>query len=205
MSQKSQDAQQIIIPTVGEREADIFRTYDIYSRLLKDRIVFLGDEINDTIANLVVAQLLFLEQQDIKEDIYLYINSPGGSVSSGWAIFDTMNYIKADVHTICIGQAASMAAFLLANGASKKRSVLPHSRIMIHQPSIEQLGGQATDIAIATKQFLRTKKMINETLAEKTGQSLEKVTADMERDHWLSAAEAVKYGLVDNILEKRPK
>lgn len=198
------DLKQVIIPTVTEREENIFKTYDIYSRLLKDNIIFLGDSIDDVVANLVVAQLLFLEQQDAKQDIFLYINSPGGSVSAGWAIYDTMNYIKPDVHTICVGQASSMGAFLLANGASKKRSALPHTRIMIHQPLVDGLGGQVTDVEIATKQLQRSKKQLTEALAKNTGQPTDKLAADMERDHWLTPQEAMKYGLVDNILEKRP-
>ncbi len=194
----------ILIPTVIDQEEFGERAYDIYSRLLKDRIIFLGSSINREVANLVVAQLLHLEQQNVELDVQLYINSPGGSVSAGLAIFDTMNYIKADIHTICVGQAASLGALLLANGAKGKRSILPHASVMIHQPWADGITGQVTDIEITTKELLKTKKLLNKILAEKTGQSLDKLQQQVERDYWLDAAEALKYGLVDNILARRP-
>ncbi|MCY4010908.1 MAG: ATP-dependent Clp protease proteolytic subunit [Candidatus Saccharibacteria bacterium] len=203
MSKKSINPNQILIPTVIEQEANGTRVYDIYSRLLEGRIVFLGSLINNDVANLIVAQLLFLEQKESTDDIYLYINSPGGSVSAGMAIFDTMNYIKADVHTICVGQAASMGAFLLANGTSGKRSILPHAKVMLHQPWADGITGQVTDIEITTKELLKTKQLLNKILADKTGQSLDKLQAQVERDYWLDAKEAQKYGLVDNILNQR--
>ncbi|MCY3804458.1 MAG: ATP-dependent Clp protease proteolytic subunit [Candidatus Saccharibacteria bacterium] len=203
MSKKSINPNQILIPTVIEQEANGTRVYDIYSRLLEGRIVFLGSLINNDVANLIVAQLLFLEQKESTDDIYLYINSPGGSVSAGMAIFDTMNYIKADVHTICVGQAASMGAFLLANGTSGKRSILPHAKVMLHQPWADGITGQVTDIEITTKELLKTKQLLNKILADKTGQSLDKLQTQVERDYWLDAKEAQKYGLVDNILNQR--
>ena len=203
MSQKSINPKQILIPTVIEQEPNGTRVYDIYSRLLEGRIVFLGSVINDDVANLIVAQLLFLEQKESTDDIYLYINSRGGSVTAGMAIFDTMNYIKADVHTICVGQAASMGAFLLANGTSGKRSILPHAKVMLHQPWADGITGQVTDIEITTKELLKTKQLLNKILASKTGQSLSKLQAQVERDYWMDAKEAQKYGLVDNILNQR--
>ena len=196
---------QLLIPTVIDSEEFGERAYDIYSRLLKDHIIFLGGAVSREVANLVVAQLLFLEQQDTERDVYLYINSPGGSVSAGLAIFDTMNYIKADVQTICIGEAASMGAILLANGAKGKRSILPHAKMMIHQPWAESIGGQVTDIEITTKELLKTKRLLNKLLSQKTGQSLKAVEEQLERDYWLDASEALKYGLVDNILQQRPE
>ena len=178
------------------------RSYDIYSRLLKDRIVFLGGEVDDDSANLIVAQLLFLEADDPDKDISLYINSPGGSVTAGMAIYDTMQYIKCDVSTICIGMAASMGAFLLASGAKGKRFALPNSEIMIHQPSAGTQG-QITDMAIHLKRLEIIKKRMNQILAEKTGKPIEIVTADTERDNFMSAEEAVQYGIIDKILYKR--
>lgn len=197
------DLSNMIIPTVIEKEAQGYRVYDIYSRLLKDQIVFLGTAINPQVANLIIAQLLFLEQQAGSEDIYLYINSPGGDLASGLAIYDTMNYIKSDVHTICVGQAASMGAFLLAGGAAGKRSILPHARVMIHQPWASGITGQITDIEITTKQLQDRKKLLNQLLAQNTGQKLDKITKDVERDLWMNPAEAKKYGLVDNVISKR--
>ena len=193
----------ILIPTVIEQEGRHERAYDIYSRLLKDRIIFLGTAVNETSANLIVAQMLFLEQQDPKQDIYLYINSPGGYVSSGLAIYDTMHYIKPDVQTICIGSAASMGAFLLAGGQAGKRSSLPNARVMIHQPWAGSISGQVTDIEITTQQLLKTKQMLSGLLAKNTGQPLKKVKTDVERDYWMSPTEAKKYGLIDNILTTR--
>ena len=178
------------------------RSYDIYSRLLKDRIIFLGTEVNDQVANIICAQLLFLEADDPEKDIYLYINSPGGVITSGMAIFDTMNYIKPDVATICLGQAASMGAFLLASGAKGKRSAVPNARVMIHQPS-GGFRGQATDILIQTNEIIKTKEHLNKILSEKTGQPYEKIAADTERDYFMSAEEAKEYGLIDNVFEKR--
>ena len=179
------------------------RAYDIYSRLLKDRIIFLGDEVNDVTAGLVVAQLLFLEAEDPDKDIHLYINSPGGSVTAGMAIYDTMQYIKPDVSTICIGMAASMGAFLLNAGAKGKRYALPNSTIMIHQP-LGGAKGQATDIEIHAKWILQIKERLNQILSERTGQPLEKIKADTERDNFMSAMEAKEYGLVDEVIEQRP-
>ena len=178
------------------------RSYDIYSRLLRDRIIFLGDEVNDTTASLVVAQMLFLESEDPGKDINLYINSPGGSVSSGLAIYDTMNYIKCDVSTICIGMAASMGAFLLSSGAKGKRFALPNSEIMIHQP-LGGAQGQASDIKIAAEHILRTKKKLNRILAENSGKPIEQIERDTDRDNYLSAEEALNYGLIDKVFFKR--
>ena len=178
------------------------RSYDIYSRLLKDRIIFLADEVNDQTASLVVAQLLFLESEDPNKDIQLYINSPGGSVTAGMAIYDTMNYIKCDVSTICIGMAASMGAFLLSSGAKGKRLALPNAEVMIHQPS-GGAKGQATEIQIVAENILKTKKKLNEILAANTGQSVEKIAEDTERDNFMSAEEAKAYGLIDEIVESR--
>lgn len=191
-----------LVPMVVEQTGHSERSYDIYSRLLGDRVVFLCDEVNDTTASLVVAQLLYLEAQDPEKDICLYINSPGGSVSAGMAIFDTMNYIKCDVSTICIGMAASMGAFLLAAGAKGKRIALPHSEIMIHQP-LGGMQGQASDIKIHADHIIRTKNTLNQILAERTGRSLEEVQRDTDRDNFLSAAEALEYGLIDKVIEKR--
>ncbi len=175
------------------------RSYDIYSRLLRDRIIFLGDEVNDTTASLVVAQMLFLESEDPGKDINLYINSPGGSVTAGMAIYDTMNYVKCDISTICMGLAASMGAFLLSSGAKGKRFALPNSEIMIHQPS-GGAKGQATEIQIVAENILKTKKKLNEILAANTGQSVETIAEDTERDNFMSAQEALEYGLVDQII-----
>ena len=190
------------IPYVIEQNSRGERSYDIYSRLLKDRIIFLGEEVNETTASLTVAQLLFLESEDPNKDIHLYINSPGGMVTAGLAIYDTMQYIKCDVSTICIGLAASMGAFLLAGGAKGKRLALPNSEIMIHQPS-GGAKGQATEIEIQAENILKTKKRLNEMLAANTGQPFEKVAADTERDHYMSAKEALEYGLIDKIIENR--
>ena len=178
------------------------RSYDIYSRLLKERIIFLADEVNDQTASLVVAQLLFLESEDPNKDIQLYINSPGGSVTAGMAIYDTMNYIKCDVSTICIGMAASMGAFLLSSGAKGKRLALPNAEVMIHQPS-GGAKGQATEIQIVAENILKTKKKLNEILAANTGQTVEKIAEDTERDNFMSAEEAKAYGLIDEIVESR--
>ena len=191
-----------LVPYVIESTSRGERSYDIYSRLLKDRIIFLGEEVTDVSASLVVAQLLFLESEDPNKDISLYINSPGGSVSAGLAIYDTMNYIKCDVSTICMGMAASMGAFLLAGGAKGKRMALPNAEIMIHQPS-GGAQGQATDIKIVADHILKTKKKLNEILAANTGQPLEVIAADTERDNYMSAEEAVAYGLIDSIVTKR--
>ena len=178
------------------------RSYDIYSRLLKERIIFLADEVNDQTASLVVAQLLFLESEDPNKDIQLYINSPGGSVTAGMAIYDTMNYVKCDVSTICIGMAASMGAFLLSSGAKGKRFALPNAEVMIHQPS-GGAKGQATEIQIVAENILKTKKKLNEILAKNTGQTVEQIAQDTERDNFMSAEEAKAYGLVDCIVENR--
>lgn len=178
------------------------RSYDIYSRLLKERIIFLADEVNDTTASLVVAQLLFLESEDPNKDIQLYINSPGGSVTAGMAIYDTMNYVKCDVSTICIGLAASMGAFLLSSGAKGKRFALPNAEVMIHQPS-GGAKGQATEIQIVAENILKTKKKLNEILASNTGQTVEKIAEDTERDNFMDAQEAKAYGLIDEIVESR--
>ncbi|NPA11851.1 MAG: ATP-dependent Clp endopeptidase proteolytic subunit ClpP [Epsilonproteobacteria bacterium] len=192
----------VLIPTVIEKTGRGERAYDIYSRLLKDRIIMLQGEINDYTANIIVAQMLFLEAENPEKDIYLYINSPGGVVTSGFAIYDTMNYIKPDVVTICMGQAASMGAFLLSSGVKGKRFALPHARIMIHQP-LGGAQGQATDIEIHAKEILRMKKELNKILAENTGQSVRKIEKDTERDFFMSAEEAQKYGIIDKILKKR--
>ena len=192
----------MLIPTVIEKTGRGERAYDIYSRLLKDRIIMLSGEIEDHMASLIVSQLLFLEAEDPEKDIYLYINSPGGVVTAGMSIYDTMNYIKPDVVTICMGQAASMGAFLLSSGEKGKRFALPHARIMIHQP-LGGAQGQATDIEIHAREILRMKKELNEILAKNTGQSIETITADTERDNFMSAKEAVEYGLIDKVLEKK--
>ena len=188
-----------LVPYVIEQTSRGERSYDIYSRLLKERIIFLGDEVNDTSASIIVAQLLFLEAEDPSKDIHLYINSPGGSVSAGFAIYDTMKYIKCDVSTICIGMAASMGAFLLAGGTKGKRFALPNSEIMIHQPS-GGARGQATEIKIVAENILKTKKKLNEILAANTGRSIEEIERDTERDNYMSAEEAKAYGLIDEIL-----
>ena len=191
-----------LVPMVVEQTSRGERSYDIYSRLLNDRIVFLSDEVNDVTASLVVAQLLFLESQDPDKDISLYINSPGGSITAGMAIYDTMNYIKCDVSTICIGMAASMGAFLLAAGAPGKRLALPNSEIMIHQP-LGGMQGQATDIKIHADHILRIKDKMNRILAENTGKPLKTIEKDTERDNFMTAQEALEYGLIDKIYEKR--
>ena len=188
-----------LVPYVIEQTSRGERSYDIYSRLLKERIIFLGEEVNDTSASIIVAQLLFLEAEDPSKDIHLYINSPGGSVSAGFAIYDTMKYIKRDVSTICIGMAASMGAFLLAGGTKGKRFALPNSEIMIHQPS-GGARGQATEIKIVAENILKTKKKLNEILAANTGRSIEEIERDTERDNYMSAEEAKAYGLIDEIL-----
>ncbi len=189
-----------MIPYVVDSSGHGERTYDIYSRLLKDRIIFLGEEVNEVTASLVVAQLLFLESEDPNKDISLYINSPGGSVTAGMAIYDTMNYIKCDVSTICIGMAASMGAFLLAGGAKGKRYALPNAEIMIHQPS-GGAQGQATDIKIVADRIIQLRKKLNEILAANTGQPLEVIEVDTERDHYMTAEEACQYGLIDHVIE----
>ncbi len=191
-----------LVPTVIEQTSRGERAYDIYSRLLNDRIVFLADEINDVTASLVVAQLLFLEAQDPDKDISLYINSPGGSVTAGMAIYDTMNFIKCDVSTICIGMAASMGAFLLSSGTKGKRLALPNSEIMIHQP-LGGMQGQASDIKIHADHIIRTKERLNNILAANTGKSVEIISQDTDRDNFLSAQQAMEYGLVDQVVEKR--
>ena len=191
-----------LVPIVFEQTSKGERSYDIYSRLLKERIIFLGDEVNDVTASLVVAQLLFLESEDTDKDIHLYINSPGGSITAGMAIYDTMQYIKPDVSTICIGMAASMGAFLLSSGAKGKRFALPNSEIMIHQP-LGGFRGQATDIDIHARRILRMKNDLNKILSENTGKSLSQIELDVERDHFLSSYEAKEYGLIDNVISKK--
>lgn len=190
------------MPYVVEQTAQGERSYDIYSRLLKERIIFLGEEVNEVTAQVVVAQLLFLESEDPKKDISLYINSPGGSVTAGWAIYDTMQYIKCDVSTICIGMAASMGAFLLAGGAKGKRQALPNAEIMIHQPS-GGTQGRASDMLIDAEHILKTKQRLNQVLAANTGQPIEVIERDTDRDHWLTAEEAVSYGLIDSVVTNR--
>lgn len=193
-----------LVPYVVEQTSRGERSYDIFSRLLNDRIIMLSDQVNDATASLVVAQLLYLESQDTEKDISLYINSPGGSITSGMAIYDTMQYIKCDVSTICIGMAASMGAFLLAAGAKGKRFALPNSEIMIHQPLISGgLSGQCTDIKIQSDHLVRTRQKMNEMLAANTGKPLEQVQIDTERDNYMSAQEALEYGLIDKVIEKR--
>ena len=192
-----------LVPVVVEQTGRGERSYDIYSKLLKDRIIFLGDEVNDATAGLIVAQLLFLESEAPDKDIHLYINSPGGSITAGMAIYDTMQYIKPDVSTICIGMAASMGAFLLAAGAKGKRLALPNSEIMIHQP-LGGTRGQATDIEIHAKRILKMKDTLNQILSERTGQPLEKIQMDTERDNFMSSIEAKEYGLIDEVITNRP-
>jgi ATP-dependent Clp protease, protease subunit len=192
-----------MVPMVIEQSGRGERAYDIYSRLLKERIIFMVGPVEDYMANLVVAQMLFLESENPDKDIYLYINSPGGSVSAGLAIFDTMNFIKPDVSTLCTGMAASMGAFLLAAGAKGKRIALPNASVMIHQPS-GGARGPASDIEISAREILKTREQLNKILAERTGQTLEKVARDVERDYWLSADESKEYGLVDQVIAKRP-
>ena len=191
-----------LVPYVIEQTSRGERSYDIYSRLLKDRIIFLGEEVTDVSANLIVAQLLFLEAEDPGKDIHLYINSPGGSVSAGWAIYDTMHYVKCDVSTICMGMAASMGAFLLAGGTKGKRLALPNAEIMIHQPS-GGAQGQASDIKIVADKILDTRKKLNEHLAANTGQPLSVIEVDTERDHYMSAQEAKEYGIIDEVITNR--
>ncbi len=191
-----------LMPYVIEQTGRGERSYDIYSRLLKDRIIFLGGEIDDDVANVIVAQMLFLEMEDPDADIQLYINSPGGVITSGMAIYDTMRYLKCEVSTLCIGMAASMGAFLLSAGAKGKRKALPHAEIMIHQPS-GGARGQATDIEIQAEQILRVKKTMNQLLAEHTGQPLRTIERDVERDHYMTADQALKYGLIDEIIAPR--
>ncbi|MBE6610734.1 MAG: ATP-dependent Clp endopeptidase proteolytic subunit ClpP [Ruminococcaceae bacterium] len=191
-----------LVPTVIQQTNHGERAYDIYSRLLNDRIIFLADEVNDTTASLIVAQLLYLESQDADKDISFYINSPGGSVSAGFAIYDTMNYIKCDVSTICVGMAASMGAFLLSAGAKGKRLALPNSEIMIHQP-LGGYQGQASDIKIHSEHILRTKDKLNRILAANTGKPLELIEKDTDRDNFLTAQQALEYGLIDKVIEKR--
>ncbi|MGC9525596.1 MAG: ATP-dependent Clp endopeptidase proteolytic subunit ClpP [Limnospira sp.] len=192
-----------MIPTVIEQSGRGERAFDIYSRLLRDRIVFLGGQVNSDLANLIVAQLLFLDAEDPEKDIYLYVNSPGGGVNAGLGIFDTMNHIRPDVCTVCLGLAASMGAFLLSAGAKGKRYSLPHSRIMIHQP-LGGAQGQATDIEIQAKEILYLKKQLNENLAAHTGQPLSRIEEDTERDFFMSAQDAVDYGLIDQVINRRP-
>ena len=191
-----------LIPYVVEQTNRGERSYDIFSRLLKDRIVFLGGEIDDDTANLVVAQMLFLEMEDPDQDIMLYINSPGGSISAGMAIYDTMHYVKCEVSTVCVGMATSMGAFLLAAGAKGKRKALPNAEIMIHQP-LGGARGQATDIAIQAEQIMRIKRKMNELLSKHTGQTIKTIEKDVERDHYMTADEALKYGLIDEIIAPR--
>ena len=192
-----------LVPMVVEQTSHGERSYDIYSRLLNDRIIFLADEVNDTTASLVVAQLLFLEAQDPDKDISLYINSPGGSISAGMAIYDTMNFIKCDVSTICIGMAASMGAFLLSSGTKGKRFALPNSEIMIHQP-LGGMQGQASDIKIQAEHILRTRERLNSILAKNTGKPIDLIAADTERDNFMTAEAACAYGLIDKVIEHRP-
>lgn len=192
----------ILVPTVIEKDGNYERAYDIYSRLLKDRIIFLHGGIEDNIASSTVAQLLFLELQDPEKDIYLYINGPGGYIHSGFSIVDTMNYIKPDVCTICMGEAASMSAFILAAGAKGKRAILPNAKVMIHQPSGGSQG-TASDIQIQAEEIIKTKAKMNKMLADYTGQPIETIAKDTDRDFWMTAEESVKYGMVDKIIEKR--
>jgi ATP-dependent Clp protease protease subunit len=193
---------QVLVPTVIEQEGRFERAYDIYSRLLRDRIIFLGDDVNEHTANLVVAQILFLENQDPNKDIILYINSPGGSVYDAMAIYDTMQFVKSDIQTVGIGMQASAAAFLLSSGTKGKRYLLPHATVMIHQPS-SGTRGKVTDQEIDLREALRVKKMLEEIMARNTGQKLSKIHTDMERDFWMTAQEAVKYGVVDKVIDTR--
>lgn len=200
----TQPMSNMLVPTVIENEGRYERAYDIYSRLLKDRIIFLGTEVNEVSANLIVAQLLFLQAEDPKKDIFFYINSPGGSVYDAFAIYDTMQYVTNDVQTVGIGMQASAAAFLLSSGAKGKRFALPNASVMIHQPSAGTRG-KVTDMEIDLKEGLRLKRKLNEIMAASTGQTVEKITSDMERDYWMSAPEAKKYGLVDAVITSPPK
>jgi len=190
-----------LVPMVIEKSSLGERAYDIYSRLLKDRVIFLSEPIDDNVANILIAQLLFLDAENSKEDIKLYINSPGGSITAALALFDTMNHVKADVSTICVGQAASAAAVLLACGAKGKRLILPNARVLIHQPMMEGLGGQQTDIEIHAKEILRMKNQLNLILSKQTGQSVKKIDADTDRDYIMTAEEAKKYGIVDRVIQ----
>ena len=194
-----------LVPSVIETTSKGERSYDLFSRLLKDRIIFLGEEVNDETARLAVAQLLFLEAEDPAKDISFYINSPGGSITAGLAIYDTMRYIRCDVSTICIGLAASFGAFLLAGGTKGKRFALPNSEIMIHQPAVEKIGGKATDIQIYSEKLQRDKRRLNRILAENTGRTEEEIWRDTERDHFMSAEEAKEYGIIDTVMRKRDK
>jgi ATP-dependent Clp protease, protease subunit len=196
---------QVLIPTVLEKSQFGERAYDIFSRLLKERIIFIGTPIDDQVANLIMAQLLHLESENAEQDIKLYINSPGGSVSAGLAIYDTMQFVKPDVQTICMGMAASMGAVLLAGGAIKKRYILPHSRVMIHQVLVSGLGGQATDIEIHAKEILKMRDILNDILAQHTGQDLKTISKDTDRDYFMSPEEAKKYGLIDQIITPAKK
>ena len=198
----SELASAILVPTVIEQEGRFERAYDIYSRLLRDRIIFLGDEVNQHTANLVVAQMLFLENQDQDKDIIFYINSPGGSVYDAFAVYDTMQYVKSDIQTVGVGVQASAAAFLLSSGTKGKRLLLPHATVMIHQPTAGTKG-RVSDMEIDLREGLRMKKLLNEIMAKNTGQTVKKIEADMERDFWMSAEEAKKYGLVDKVIQHR--
>jgi ATP-dependent Clp protease, protease subunit len=193
----------VLIPMVVEQTSRGERAYDIYSRLLKDNVIFLGQAIDDNVANLVIAQMLFLEAENPEKDISIYINSPGGSVTSGFAIYDTMQYVKPDIQTLCVGQAASFAAVILAAGTKGKRYALPNARVLLHQPWLQGLGGQASDIDIHAKDIMRMKKRISEILASHTGQPVDKIDKDTDRDYILQAQEAVDYGVVDNVMVKR--
>ena len=193
----------VLIPMVVEQTSRGERAYDIYSRLLKDNVIFLGQPIDDTVSNLIIAQMLFLEAENPEKDISIYINSPGGSITAGLAIYDTMQYVKPDIATICIGQAASMAAVLLAAGNKAKRYCLPNSRVLIHQPWMQGLGGQATDIDIHAKDIIRQRHRLNEILANHTGQPVDKIARDTDRDYILQAVDAVEYGIVDQVIAKR--
>lgn len=193
----------VLIPMVVEQTSRGERAYDIYSRLLKDNVIFLGQQIDDTVSNLIIAQLLFLEAENPEKDIWIYVNSPGGSITSGMAIYDAMQYVKPDVATICIGQAASMAAVLLAAGKKGKRYALPNSRVLIHQPLMYGLGGQATEIDIHARDIMRMKQRLNGILANHTGQPIDKIDRDTDRDYILQAQEAVDYGMVDQVITKR--
>jgi ATP-dependent Clp protease protease subunit len=194
---------QILVPTVIEQEGRVERAYDIYSRLLKDRIIFLGDDVNEHTANLVVAQMLFLENQDPNKDIIFYINSPGGSVYDAFAIYDTMQFVKPDIQTVGIGVQASAAAFLLSSGTKGKRLILPHATVMIHQPSSASQRSKITDLEIDLKEGIRLKRLLNGILAKNTGQTLAKIEKDVDRDYWMSADEAKKYGLIDRVIDSR--
>ncbi|MGA7077842.1 MAG: ATP-dependent Clp protease proteolytic subunit [Terriglobales bacterium] len=202
VNSNSKEPQQMLVPMVIESTGRGERAYDIYSRLLRDSIIFIGTPIDDNIANLVIAQMLFLAQEDQERDIQLYINSPGGSITAGMAIYDTMQYVKNDITTICIGQAASMAALLLSAGQAKKRLALPNSRILIHQPSMGGLSGQATDIDIHAREILRMREITNQLLAKHSGQKLDKVEKDVERDFIMNSQQAKEYGIIDDIIYK---